>query len=217
MNLCLEILKLYPRLYLCLFGLRGTPGGKLPLPNGPKIIAANHPNATDSFFLPFILADVPCFLMRSWVFSNPILGCLFRHAGQIEVKPQDGKVAFAQAVETLRYGNTVVLFPEGKYTCQNPEGSLRTGTVRLSLVSGAPIIPLGIHVPPANLTDMRTRWNGIFGPGLWQTSGACHLQFGEAWHPLREGRQNVRALTEELGHRIRSLVEDARKESQNEW
>jgi 1-acyl-sn-glycerol-3-phosphate acyltransferase len=216
MNPCLEILKIYPRLYLCMFGLRSAPGGNHPLPNGPKIIAANHPNATDPFFLPFVLADTPHFLMRSRAFEKPILGWLLCHAGQIEVKPQDGKAAFAQAAETLRHGETVVLFPEGRFSREIPDGRLKSGAVRLSLATGVPIIPLGIHVSSANLTDMRSRWSGKFSLGLWQTSGSCHLRFGEEWHPEYVNRPNVRALTEELSLRIRRLVEEARKESQNE-
>lgn len=216
MNLCLELLKMYPRLYLRMFGLRSAPGGNHPLPNGPKIIAANHPNATDPFFLAFVLPDSPHFLIRSKAFAKPILGWLLCRAGQIEVKPQDGKVAFAQAVETLKHGETVVLFPEGKFSRELHDGRLRSGAVRLSLATGAPIIPLGIHVFSVNLTDMRACWNGRFGAGLWQTSGSCHLRFGEAWHPDCVNRPNVRALTEELGLRIQCLVDEARKESQNE-
>lgn len=216
MNPCFEVLKIYPRLYLSMFGLRSTPGGNLPLPKGPKIIAANHPNASDPLFLPFVLAEPPHFLIGSKTFDKPILRWLLCHAGQIEVKPQDGKAAFDQAGETLRCGGTIVLFPEGKFSRESSDGRLRSGAVRLSLATGAPIIPLGIHVPSTNLTDMRTRWSGRFSSGLWQTSGSCHLRFGEAWYPGCVSRSNVRLLTEELGLRIRRLVEEARKESENE-
>ena len=214
MNLSLETLKLYARLYLRLFGLRCEQGGEVPLPSGPKIIAPNHPNATDVFFLPFVLSETPHFLMRSPSFRLPIIGPILRGAGQIEVLPQNGKAAFDRACALLEQSQTIVIFPQGKYSRDHAGDKARSGAVRLSLASGAPIIPLGIHVPAANLADMRTRWNGRFGPGLWQVSGTCFLRFGAAWHPDSENQSNVRALTDKLMNRIESLVEDARKESE---
>ncbi len=216
MNLSLETLKLYARLYLRLFALRCAPGGEYPLPSGPKIIAANHPNATDALLLPFVLSETPHFLMRSPALRIPIIGQILRGAGQIEVHPTDGRTAFNQACSLLEQGETIVIFPQGKYSRDHANAKSRSGAVRLSLASGIPIIPLGIHVPAANLTDMRTRWNGRFGPGLWQVSGTCFLRFGAAWHPVSANRPNIRALTDELMSQIESLVENARKESECE-
>ncbi len=51
MQLCEELVKLYTNGYLRLFSLKCHVSGVYPLPKGSKIIAANHPHATDSFQL----------------------------------------------------------------------------------------------------------------------------------------------------------------------
>ena len=47
------------------------------LPAGAKIIAANHPNATDAIHLPLILKERFYTLMQGDLFSIPLLGKLF--------------------------------------------------------------------------------------------------------------------------------------------
>lgn len=143
MKICESLLKLYPNGYLRLFSLKCNTSGVYPPLKGSKIIAANHPNATDSFHLIPVLEETPHFLMRSMLFSKPVIGWLLKKAGQIEVSGQ-GRRSFEQACALLRDGQTIVIYPEGRLNPRYEKLKVKTGAVRLSLVSGAPIIPLGI-------------------------------------------------------------------------
>ena len=88
MQICEELIKLYTNGYLRIFSLKQNVSGAFPLPRGPKIIAANHPNATDSFHLVPVLEETPRFMMCSALFSKPIIGWLLNQARQIEVASQ---------------------------------------------------------------------------------------------------------------------------------
>ena len=212
MQFCDELIKLYTNGYLRLFGLNSSVCGAYPLPEGPKIIAANHPNATDSFHLIKLLQDKPHFLMRSKLFSRPIVGWLLRNAGQIEVT-DFGKSALQQACKLLQQGRTIVIYLEGRFNPENKKLKPKSGTIRISLVTGAPIIPLGFYVPPANIKDMRPYLDGRLSQGCWQVSGTCYLKFGHPWTPIysREASSHIQTLSQGIMDQIYLLVDELQK------
>ena len=203
-----ELIKLYTNGYLRLFSLNCNVDGTYPLPVGPKIIAANHPNATDSFHLVPILSETPHFLMRSKLFSRPIIGWLLNQTGQIQVA--DGRKPFQQACTLLQMGETIVIYPEGRLNPRYAKMKGKSGAIRLALKSGAPIIPLGIYVPPEHVKNLRPYLNGHVSEGCWQTSGTCHLRFGIPWNP--NPHEKVHILSHQLMIQIYALVNETRKE-----
>jgi 1-acyl-sn-glycerol-3-phosphate acyltransferase len=213
MGICEELIKLYTNGYLRLFSLKCKVSGAYPLPKGPKIIAANHPNATDSFHLVPVLNETPHFLMRSVLFSKPIVGWLLNQTGQIEVNTA-GKRSFEQACTLLRDGQTIVIYPEGRLNPEYEKMRVKSGAVRMSLIAGVPIIPLGIYVPPEHVKNLRTYLNGHLSKGCWQISGTCHLCFGTPWMPkLSEKRSpEIRHLSQTLIDQIYSLVHEIKEE-----
>ena len=213
MQICEELIKLYTNGYLRLFSLKRDVSGAYPLPKGPKIITANHPNATDSFHLVPVLRETPRFLMRSALFSRPLIGWLLNKAGQIEVA-NNGRRSFEQARTLLKQGQTIVIYPEGKLNPGYEKMKGKSGAVRLSLVSGAPIIPLGIYVRPENIKDLRGILNGRLSQSSWQVSGTCHLRFGTPWEPKLSGQSpaEIQHLSQKLMGQIYSLVDETQKE-----
>ena len=210
MNLSYEFLQQILKGYLRLFSLQYVVSGEYPLPAGPKIIAANHPNATDSFYLPFLLPEDLHFLMQKSIFSNPIVGWALRQAGQIEVRHEDGREAFKAACGLLRRGESIVIYPEGRLNPDHKNYQGRSGAVRMSLETGAPIIPLGIHVPTSNLRDIRRVQEPWTNAWRWQVSGSCYLKFGDPWRPAETAAQgtsvSARVLTNQLMHTLYGLV-----------
>jgi len=184
------------------------------LPPGPKIIAGNHTVSSDPLFLPSVLDEKPHFLFQDELFKIPVVDWLLKHTEQIPVKrdTERAKEAFAKACDLLREGKTIVIFPEGKQVLPGQRIPAKTGTVRMSLATGAPIVPLGIYVPESQTTNLRIHWQGCERAGLWQISGKCHLRFGAAWKP--DAQSNIHEQTDELMDRIYSLVTDAQKETQ---
>jgi hypothetical protein len=68
-------------------------------------------------------------------------------ADQIPMHPDNKLLAFDRAEEYLRQGKVIAIFPEARL---NPERQLirsGTGAVHLSLITGAPVIPIGFYVP----------------------------------------------------------------------
>src|SRR5512140_2379516 len=110
------------------------------IPEGAKIIAANHPSTTDPFFVAAVLRQQSFILIKDLLFQVPVFGAYLRYSGHIPVSQGGGQAALDAALERLRQGQTVVIFPEGALS---PLGSFcepRTGVARLALLSGAPVI-----------------------------------------------------------------------------
>jgi hypothetical protein len=83
----------------------------------------------------------------------------------------------------------------------------RSGAVRMSLASGAPIIPLGIYVPDDNTRTVRVNDHGRIRQARWQIKGRCYLCFGDPWQPSEEIQGDVdldliHTLTDQLMGKI---------------
>lgn len=177
--------------------------GNRDFPKGAKLIAGNHPNATDGFFLPFVFHERLYFFVQGDLFSLPLFGWLFTKSDQIQVVPGQKHLAFEKALRLLKQDKAVAIFPEATL---NPDGQLMksaTGAVRLSLTTNTPIIPLGFYVPPKNLHYFERMRLGRKTRGHWQLRGKCYLHIGPPWMPREESTENTgskafRELTEQL-------------------
>ena len=188
--------------------------GQESLPAGPKIIAMNHTQGYDPFYLPFVLEDTPHFLLQDGLFRIPFIGSLLKETRQIVVYrgTERAKEAKEQACALLRGGRTVAIFPEGKEVPFGQHIPAKSGTVRMALETGAPIIPLGLYAPPQSLTPLHFHWQGTICSGEWQFTGKSYMRFGAPWKPSEQS--NVHAQTEELMDRIYFLVAEAEREAQ---
>ncbi len=191
--------------------------GRIPR-TGPAIIACNHISYLD----PLTNGDAvvragrrPRFLAKEELFRIPIVGRALSGAGQIPVsRGTRDRSSLDRAVAALGRGEVIVVYPEGTVTKR--EGGLpmegKTGTVRLALMSGAPIIPMG-------------SWGS---QAVWQKSGKGSLKFGRPiWttvgEPLElpapaEGEQPaLRDLTAQVMNAITELVVDVRDRYPRRW
>ncbi len=195
--------------------------GELNFPVGAKIIAGNHPNATDGFYLPLIFKEQLYFFVQGDLFDIPLVGWLFTHSGQIKVDPDQKNLAMEQGLRYLEQDKPVAIFPEARL---NPDGQAmksNTGAIRLSLTTKAPIIPIGFYVPPKNLHHISRMKKGQVSQGHWQRKGHCYLYFGSPWLPCEESgasmeKSVVYKLTEQLMQKINELSQLAAKEYEKE-
>jgi len=117
---------------------------------GGVIVAANHISNADPLVLGWFVhrnGRQARFLAKEEVFRLPVLGPLFRRAGQIPVRR--GRVeafaALAEARRVLTDGGCIVIYPEGTIT-KDPDGwpmVARTGLARLALETGVSVVPVG--------------------------------------------------------------------------
>jgi 1-acyl-sn-glycerol-3-phosphate acyltransferase len=116
---------------------------------GGVIVVANH----YSFFDPisvghFLVAAgrTPRFLAKAGVFKQPVLGKLFRAAGQIPVyrDSREAALAFKDALAAVERGETIIVYPEGSMTKEPNLWPMvgKTGAARMALRTGAPVLPI---------------------------------------------------------------------------
>ncbi len=175
------------------------------LPEGAKIIAANHPSTTDPFFVAAMVRKQSFILINNLLFQVPLLGEYLRRSGHIPVIGGSGQAAIDSALAHLRKGHTILIFPEGDLSPE--EGGFhkpRTGVARLALLSGAPVIPVGIHLQRERCHVIRSRVKGNDEYGRWYLRGPYNITVGQ---PLRfsgdvEDRPHVRQVAETVMHHI---------------
>lgn len=118
------------------------------LPRGTgAIIAAYHASHLDPILVGLALwtnGHLPHFLAKKSLFSG-VLGAILRGLGQIPVLRSSSQAgdSLEYAKEALAKGEFVVIYPEGTLTkdAQLWPEHFKTGTARLALETGAPIIP----------------------------------------------------------------------------
>jgi 1-acyl-sn-glycerol-3-phosphate acyltransferase len=113
--------------------------------SGPAIIAPNHFSAMDHFFCGIYLRRRVRFMAKSQLFRGP-LRTLLPRLGAFPVQRGKGdERSIETALELLRRGGVVVIYPEGGRSRTGRVGErARRGVGRLALESGAPVVPVAI-------------------------------------------------------------------------
>lgn len=113
--------------------------------SGPVIIAGNHPSYLDPVLIILALDRRVFFMAWDKLFSVPLLGGLIRAMGAFPVRlgTRDPN-AYEAARDILKAGKALGIFPEAGRTVEGPMNPLKTGTARLAIETGAPIVPVTI-------------------------------------------------------------------------
>jgi 1-acyl-sn-glycerol-3-phosphate acyltransferase len=145
------------------------------LPAGGFVLAANHTSNFDPWPLGIpLLPDRQLRFMAKAELFNPVLTPFLRAGGAFKVRRGEGDVeAMRTAVELVREGEIVVMFPEGtrqrKGLVKRHQARPHTGAARIALAAGAPLVPAAIggtdrllrlgplrvaYGPPLDLSDL---------------------------------------------------------------
>ena len=189
------------------------------LPGQPKIVVANHPNATDGFMLPFIFPDKLHFLILEENFTIPVFGRLLAFADQIPVVLGRGYEALETAKEKLLNGNTVVIFPEGYLTHGKKFRRAGAGAAILACETRKPVIPIGIYVPSGFTHTFRARFFDRNTAGRWQIRGHCYVHIGSPIFTskiteLENSYRALRQFSNKIMAEIIRLANQAREKAQ---
>lgn len=182
------------------------------LPKGAKIVAANHPSTTDPFFVAAMLREQSFILINDLLFQVPLLGAYLRRSGHIPVRAGGGPQAIQAALEHLQAGHTVMIFPEGDLSpLEGGFQAARTGVARLALLSGAPVVPVGIHLLRERLHSYRSTVRGRVEYGRWYLRGPYNLTVGEpvVYQGDVEDRPHVRQVANSVMHQIIELAHES--------
>ena len=111
--------------------------------SGPVIVAPNHRSFLDPFVIGCCLNRPIYFVAKKELFNNRVAGWFLNRLGAFPVNRDKGDAEMLATAEAiLARGDSVMIFPEGTRVRPGPLGKPKTGAARLSLVSGAPVIPV---------------------------------------------------------------------------
>jgi 1-acyl-sn-glycerol-3-phosphate acyltransferase len=114
-------------------------------------VVINHVSHIDTLLMARLIwqaGRVPRFMIKSGVFEKPLLGAIMRGAKQIPVArgTVDAAKSLDAAVDELRAGEAVIIYPEGTIT-RDPEQwpmQAKSGVARLILAAPEiPVVPIG--------------------------------------------------------------------------
>ncbi len=129
-------------------GLKFTITGEEHIPaTGGAVIAMNHTGYMD-----FTYAGIPAratkryirFMAKKEVFDNKISGPMMRAMKHIPVDRGAAGDSYRRAVEALRAGELVGVFPEETISRSFELKEFRSGAARMALEAGVPIVPMVI-------------------------------------------------------------------------
>ena len=162
-------------------GFRLRARGIEELPEGGFVLAANHTSNFDPWplALPLFPRRHLRFMAKSELF-NPILKPILLGGGAFPVRRGEADLeAVRRAVDLVRSGEIVVMFPEGtrrrKGLRKKHEARAHTGAARIALAADAPLVPAAIkgtdqlsrlgplrvaYGRPIPLDDLRGQENG---------------------------------------------------------
>jgi 1-acyl-sn-glycerol-3-phosphate acyltransferase len=172
--------------------------------SGPAIVCPNHISFLDSPFLMWTLPRKLTFVGKAEYLDSWKTKYLFPAVGMIPLDRSGGeasKVALDLARGVLERGELFGIYPEGTRSRSGKLHKGHTGVARLSMETGAPIIPVGIRgtdqiqPPEAKL------------PRLFKE---CEIRFGRPIPPSRYGdratdRLVLREMTDDVMFEIREL------------
>jgi 1-acyl-sn-glycerol-3-phosphate acyltransferase len=176
---------------------------------GAAIIASNHLSAADWVFMPLSLRRRVTFLAKAEYFTGAgVKGFLqrvfFAGSGQVPIDRTNASAA-EDAIRTgmriLREGKLLGIYPEGT---RSPDGRLfrgKTGIARMSLETGAPVVPVAMIYTPRELPLV-----GDLGGRLVRV----HVRFGEPldfsrYDGLSGDRFVERSITDEIMYEIMTM------------
>ena len=166
-------------------------------PRGGLIIAANHISFWDPLLIGGAISREIHYLAKEELFTTPVLGPLIRSVNSIPIRRGSADLSgLSRAIEALKHGGALMLFPEGGRMRDGELHPARPGLGMLAVSADVPIAPCyisGSNRPgkwwfrraPVRITYGRVRdWRDYAGretdltPGrsLYQRIGAGVMQ-----------------------------------------
>ena len=122
--------------------------GRENIPEGGALVCANHSAAVDPFFLAFALGRKKriCAMAKESLLNIFFVGKVLKLIGTFGVRRGASDIhAVKYALEELKKGEYVVIFPEGTRVKSREEGEPKTGAAMLACRTGVNV--LAVYIP----------------------------------------------------------------------
>lgn len=129
---------------------------------GSALLCANHNRMLDMFLIGYKINRLVHYMAKEELFKIPIISSIIRFLGAFPVKRGSGDVrAVKTALELLRKGHIVGIFPEGTRTRGKFKNNIKIkpGAALLAIKSGVPIVPVAIKGSYKPFSNMKV----VFG------------------------------------------------------
>lgn len=210
-GLCRWVLALYFR-RIEITGLERVPR------TGAIVFVLNHPNGLlDPVFVLCLSGRRVSFLAKEPLFRMPLVGtfvrafeCLPVYRAKDGKNPANNKKMLQRAVELLRAGNALAIFPEGTSHSDPDLRPFRSGAARIALAAGSPSLAQpGVGGTPVQIVPC-----GLYYTEKTRFRSSALVNFGVPIEvpqvPLDErlepGAAETGALTEQLEQQLRQVT-----------
>lgn len=129
-------------------GMKIKVGGLENVPEGPFLIICNHSSHLDG---PAVVLALPVgvfFVIKKELAEIPVWGFAAREAGFIAIdrgRSQEAQAALNGAVNSIREGKHVLIFPEGTRSHDDSMAAFKKGGFHLAVQAQVPILPIAIN------------------------------------------------------------------------
>jgi 1-acyl-sn-glycerol-3-phosphate acyltransferase len=121
---------------------------KSKVPSGAVIFVANHTSFLDIPLIGVAVDRYVVFLGKASLTKIPIFGYMFKklHISVERESLRGSLLSIDQAIETLKMGRSLVIFPEATMKNPNPPalGRFKDGAFKIAIETGVPIVPLSL-------------------------------------------------------------------------
>lgn len=183
-------------------GLKFTITGLENLPTtGGAVVAINHTGYLDFTFagLPAVLQGQGRkvrFMAKREIFDHKVMGPLMRGCHHISVDRENGGASFDAAVQALKDGELVGVYPEATISRSFELKQFKSGAARMAIAADVPIVP---HI----VWGAQRIWTKDHPKKLWRPKVPIAIAVGEPIQPTLPPTE----LTELLRHRMQHLLE----------
>lgn len=185
-------------------GLKFTTSGEDNVPRyGGAVMMINHLSYMD-----FTYAGLPArkskrlvrFMAKKEVFDHPIAGPLLRGMKHIPVERGNGAASYRAAVDALKAGEIVGIFPEETISRSFELKSFKSGGVRMAAEADVPILPTVIWGSQRVWTKGKPKRMG-------RTNTPIFVSIGEPMHydPTLSAEENTERVKAEMNRMLRDV------------
>jgi 1-acyl-sn-glycerol-3-phosphate acyltransferase len=168
---------------------------------GGVLLVANHISHLDPPVVGITCARKVYFLAKKELFKNGLIGWFMNSSGQIKVDRGKGLEAVEAAVNTLKAGKCICIFPEGTRSRTGQMQQPHTGIVVIASKINVPIVPILVEgtyqmLPPkAKFPKFFSRIRLTYGESFYLTEEQMDLS----------SKDKMRETAEAIMEKIRVL------------